>query len=141
MDIKKLNDEVEVSGQISPADVPALAARGIRALICNRPDGEAAGQPAARDLEQAAAAHGLAFRSIPFTSGAQTPADVEAFARALDELPKPVLAYCRSGLRSASIWAMAEAGRRPVDELIAAAAGAGYDLSRLRPVLQALASR
>ncbi len=140
MQPRRLTDDILVSGQITPA-VAALAAQGVRSIINNRPDGEEMSQPSIASIEQAAAEQGIAFVSIPFTSGRQTLEDVEAFARALDELERPLFVYCRSGMRSSSIWAMAEAGRRPVDEILAAAANAGYDLAPMRPVLEALAAR
>ncbi|MEZ5650133.1 MAG: TIGR01244 family sulfur transferase [Burkholderiaceae bacterium] len=141
MELKSLTPDILVAGQIGAGDVAALAERGVRAIINNRPDGEGAGQPMLVDIERSANEHGIAFRSIPFTSGRQTMADVEAFRAALDELPRPLLIYCRTGMRSSSIWAMAQAGREPIDDLVRAAAGAGYDLSPMRPVLQALAAR
>ena len=141
MELKSLSPDLLVTGQISVGDIAALAERGVRAIINNRPDGESMGQPLTADIERAAAEQGIAFRTIPFTSGRQTMADVEAFRAALDELPRPLLMYCRTGMRSTSIWAMAEAGRTPVEDLLRMAAGAGYDLSPMQPVLQALATR
>ena len=141
MEMRRLTDQILVAGQITPADVEALAGQGVRAIINNRPDGEAADQPSIASIEQAAAAHGVAFVSIPFRSGQQTMDDVVAFANALNALDKPMLIYCRTGTRSTSIWAMAEAGKRPVDDILGAAAAAGYDLSPMRQVLEMLAAQ
>ncbi|MEZ5739641.1 MAG: TIGR01244 family sulfur transferase [Burkholderiaceae bacterium] len=139
MELKQLTPDLKVAGQLRPEDMAAVAASGVRSLICNRPDGEAADQPATAAIIEAAEKQGLRFRDIPFTAGRQTPQDVAAFAAALDELPKPVLAYCRSGMRSTTIWAMSQAGVTPVESLVRTAAAAGYDIQPMRPVLDALA--
>ena len=56
-------------------------------------------------------------------------ADAAKFTAAMEELPKPVLAFCRSGMRSTTLWALSEAGRRPLPEILAKAKAAGYDMS------------
>jgi uncharacterized protein (TIGR01244 family) len=63
-------------------------------------------------------------------------------AKALEDAGGPVLAYCRSGTRSCNLWALAEASRGvDPDALTAKAAGAGYDISGIRPLLDALSGR
>lgn len=137
MDIRKLDENVSVSPQLRPEEITELATLGFRSVICNRPDGEEPGQPGFAEIEAAARQHGLEARFVPVISGALRPEDVAAFDEALRELPGPVLAYCRSGTRSAMLWALAQAGRRPADELLAAARRAGYDLEPIRPALNA----
>lgn len=136
----RLEDGLHVAAQISPADLDAIAAAGFRALICNRPDGEVEGQPDMDDVAAAAQARGLPLVRIPVLGSAIGEADIAAYRRALDELPRPILAYCRSGNRSSVLWALARAGELQADALIAAARDAGYDLSALRPWLQARAA-
>ncbi|RMF41530.1 MAG: TIGR01244 family phosphatase [Alphaproteobacteria bacterium] len=111
MQLRKMSETVFVGGQILPGDVPELKAHGFRSIICNRPDGEEFGQPAFADIAAAAQAAGLEARCIPVRSGVIRPDDAASFAQALRELPGPVLAYCRSGARSASLWALSQAGR------------------------------
>lgn len=135
MALNKLTDELAVAGQIAPADVPALAAEGIRAIICNRPDGEAFEQPPFQDIERAAAENGVQIIYQPVQTGAIGDADVLAFEAAVNDLPKPVLAYCRSGTRCTALWALSEAGKRPVQEILDRAMKAGYDMSGLAPRL------
>ena len=53
LEIKQLNDAFSVSSQISTEDVKALADRGVKSLICNRPDGEAADQVNVSEIEAA----------------------------------------------------------------------------------------
>lgn len=130
MDVKRLADDLSVTAQICPTDVAAARESGYRSLVCNRPDGEAPDQPTFREIAEAAAAAGLEAHYIPVRSGRVTDQDAAAFAEGLAALPKPALAYCRTGTRSATLWALSQAGLgRPVPEILAAARGAGYDLS------------
>ena len=129
MNIRKLTDTLSVDGQIAASDVQALKDAGFRAIICNRPDGEGGDQPTHEEIAQAAAAAGLEFRYIPVTSGKVTDADAAVFGAALAELPGPVFAFCRSGMRSSTLWALSEAGQRPMPEILGAAKAAGYDLN------------
>ena len=112
MSIQSLTADFAVAGQISPEDLPAIAAAGFKSVICNRPDGEAGpSQPAYSAIEQAAVAAGLQVRYLPAISGQVTPEHGAQLACLLDELPGPVLAYCRSGARSANMWQLAQASR------------------------------
>jgi sulfide:quinone oxidoreductase len=137
MDLHKLNDDLTVAGQIDPAEIPLLAAQGIRSIICNRPDGEVPGQPPFSAVRQAAAEAGIRTLHLPVVSNAIGEEDVTSFGKALDELPKPILAYCRSGTRSAVLWSLSEAaGGRSIQDILSKAAQAGYDLSALSPRLE-----
>ncbi len=107
MDIKKIDPQLGVSSQIQPSDVAAIADAGYRAIICNRPDGEEPGQPAASDIAEAAQRYGLGFAHIPVVPGRLTENDAMLMAKALAELPSPVLGFCRSGSRSEQLAAMA----------------------------------
>ncbi len=114
--IKQLSPTLSVAPQLTAADIADIAAAGFRSIICNRPDGEAPGQPPARSIEQAATSAGLAFVHVPAVAGALTDADAEAMAKALDRLPAPVLAYCRSGARSEKLAEMAGRARQRAAE-------------------------
>jgi sulfide:quinone oxidoreductase len=129
MDIRKITGEISVSPQIVPADIAAIREAGFRAIVCNRPDGEGADQPNFREIEAAAKAAGLEARYQPITSGMVRDEDAAEFGQALTALPGPVLAYCRTGTRSATLWSLAEAKRRPVAEILAATKAAGYDMA------------
>lgn len=108
MEFRQVDENLAVSGQISEADLPQLAAAGFRSIVCNRPDGEAPDQPAFAEIAAAAQALGLPSRHIPVTGGNMQRSDAAAMAQAMEELPKPVLAYCRSGARSGTLWSMAQ---------------------------------
>ena len=88
------------TGQLRAEDLFTAAAAGFRSIICNRPDDEEAGQPSASEIRQAAAAAGLAFEHLPVANRDIAPDDAQAMRGALDRLPGPVLAYCRTGARS-----------------------------------------
>ena len=130
MSPRPLSATVWASPQLAPEALVDLAAAGIRQIISNRPDGEDPGQPTAAEMETAARTAGLSFVWIP-VSGMPESSQTEAVSGALvDGLP--TVMFCRSGTRSAMVWAMSERTRgTDADDLRAAAASAGYDLSRL----------
>ncbi|MCW8844015.1 MAG: bifunctional protein tyrosine phosphatase family protein/NAD(P)/FAD-dependent oxidoreductase, partial [Rhodobacteraceae bacterium] len=129
MDARKITDQVSVAPQITAQDVQTIKARGFRAIICNRPDGEGADQPAFDEIEQLARQEGLTCRYLPVVSGKVTDQDAEDFAAALMELPGPVLAYCRTGTRCATLWSLSKAGDTPTADILAATKSAGYDMA------------
>jgi uncharacterized protein (TIGR01244 family) len=131
LDVKRINDAISVSPQISPDDVPAIKAAGFVAIINNRPDGEAPDQPGSAQIEAAARAAGLAYYHIPLGRDGVSPDMVEQTRAALAASSGPVFAYCRSGTRSTTLWALSQAGRKPAQDIIDAAAQAGYDMSHL----------
>ncbi len=105
MDLRKLNEEVAVAGQITADDVADLAKAGYRSIVCNRPDGEAADQPGVETIKAAATQAGLEFAYVPiFPQTGITQEAVAQFSDALATLPKPMLAYCRSGARSTNLF-------------------------------------
>ena len=130
-DFRFVTETFAVSPQISVADVTAAAAQRFSLIINNRPDGEAPGQPSAREIEAAARAAGLDFVSVPVVGRASAD-QVDAVRAAVDGATGKVLAYCRSGARSINTWAQGEAARggSPAD-IIKRGAAAGYDLSWL----------
>ena len=129
MDIKNISPRLSVTAQISAADVEAVAKAGFRAIICNRPDGEGADQPVFDEIEAAAKKHGVATLYLPVVSGKVSDEDAAAFGKALDTLPAPVLAYCRTGTRSATLWSLSQAATKPAADILAMTKAAGYDMS------------
>ena len=129
MDLKKITEKTAVSPQITPQDMSAIKEAGFRAIICNRPDGEGVDQPSFEEIEAAAKKVGLEAAYVPVTSGKVRDEDVESFGAALKDLPRPVLAYCRTGTRSATLWSFHESKKRPMHEILAATKAAGYDMN------------
>jgi len=130
MQTKRITTGLSVSEQITADDVAALAEAGFKSIICNRPDGEGADQPAFAEIAMAAMKNGLSAHHQPIVSGKVGDADSLAFGELLERLTKPVLAYCRTGTRSTTLWALSEAARgRPLPDILAATKAAGYDMS------------
>ncbi|MCQ4294848.1 sulfur transferase domain-containing protein [Pseudomonas stutzeri] len=73
-----------------------MAGRGLRCVINNRPDNEGEGQPSSEAMRTAAEASGFEYHHLPVVSG---------------QIRGPALAFCRTGTRSTSLWALAEAHR------------------------------
>jgi sulfide:quinone oxidoreductase len=128
MDIRTLTPEIAVSPQVRPDDLPAIAQAGYRAIICNRPDGEGADQPGFAEIERAAREQGLVARYLPAESGKVSDEQGRQFGQMLEALPRPVLAYCRTGMRSTTMWALSQASRRTVPDILQRSAAAGHDL-------------
>lgn len=129
MQINKLTDNFSASPQVAAADFAALKSAGFTAIICNRPDGEGADQPTFAEIETAAKSAGIEARYVPVVPGQISDNDVKAFGAALQDLPRPVLAYCRTGTRAAMLWSFHEAQKRPMPEILSATKAAGYDMT------------
>jgi uncharacterized protein (TIGR01244 family) len=126
--IRQLGDRTLVSAQIAPEEVARLTDHGVTMLVNNRPDGEEPDQPRASDIEAAAEQAGIAYRFVPIIRGIG-PADVEAMQEALRETGDgKLLAFCRSGTRSAFAVSLAHreegASREEVEQRLTLA---GFD--------------
>lgn len=131
MELREVDETFAVAPQMQPDELPALAARGFAAVICNRPDGEEPAQPPLDAMRTAAQEAGLAFHHIPVTGGLFPPAAVAAFAAVRRGTRGKVLAYCRTGTRSITLDALANIRGLSTEDRIAHANAAGYDLSAL----------
>lgn len=138
--MERFDDRIMIGGQIHPESAEQMKALGVTMIVNNRPDGEEPGQPTSAEIEAAAEAEGIAYRHVPVAGGFSEEAIV-AMKHALEEAEGPVLAFCRTGARSAFIWGLARA--RMGDEgatIIARAAAAGFDLRPIRHYLFGQAS-
>jgi uncharacterized protein (TIGR01244 family) len=107
--LQALSSDVCVAGQLEPAAMAEAAAAGFRAVVNNRPDFEGGpDQPTSAAIEAAARAAGLEYSHLPVAGGYQSPQEIEAFADLLAHLPRPLLLFCRSGARSARLFAAAQ---------------------------------
>ncbi|QGX97007.1 TIGR01244 family phosphatase [Roseovarius faecimaris] len=131
MDLRPLSPDFAVSPQIMPEDVAAIAEAGFKSIMCNRPDGEEWGQPDVAAISEAAEKAGLELRWVPIISGMVGRDEVQAFDAAMQELPAPVLAYCRTGTRCTMMWTIVQHGRMPDADILKATSGAGYDMAGL----------
>lgn len=137
---RKINDKISVSPQISLDDIAAAKAEGVTLIVNNRPDGEDPGAPQSADIEAAAKAAGIDYVAIPITHSGFSAPQVDAMIAALDGTKGKTLAYCRSGTRSTLLWSLAQAkqGASP-DEIARLAGNAGYDITPVRAMVDALA--
>lgn len=140
MDIRRLTDRFFVAPQISPDDMPEIAAAGVTLVLCNRPDSEVPPSMKASEMEVAARAAGLEFAVLPLTHQTMTPEVIRANRTAAETSSGKVLAYCASGTRSTIAWALGMAGDMPTEEIISAARRAGYELQDLRPTIEGFAT-
>lgn len=126
--IRQLDDKVLVSSQVAPHEVAELASQGVTILVNNRPDGEEQGQPLASEIEGAAAAAGISYRFVPIIRGIG-PADVQSMQEALRESEGgKLLAFCRSGTRSALAVSLAKREEgASAEEVQNALVNAGFD--------------
>lgn len=108
MRVLELAPQVYVSGQLYEHDIQLAAKQGVRSIMNNRPDGESMGQPLSADLARTAEELGMTFLHFPVDAREISEKDIEAFAKARDELERPLLIFSRSGARSTKIWEMAE---------------------------------
>ena len=141
-DFREVTDGFLASPQIGLDDVREAQARGVSLIINNRPEGESDDQVPGPQIEAAARAAGMDYRAIPVSHAGFSEDQVDAMATALEAAGGPVLAYCRSGTRSTLLWALAQAsqGADP-NEIAAHAAGAGYDVTPIRALIDMLADR
>lgn len=137
--MRALSPNVLVSGQIVPDDLAQIRASGVTLVVNNRPDGESPDQPAGDFIARAAQDQGVAYAAIPI-AGQLGPEQAEELETLLARNDGKALLYCRSGMRSALLWAVAQArGGTPTDAIAAAVEEAGYSVAPVRDLLDALA--
>ena len=130
-----LEPGLSAAGRLDRPDIEALAQAGVRTIVNNRPDGEDRGQLPAAEARRLAETLGIAYHHIPITAATLSRKDVDAFASTLRDAPSPVVAHCRSGTRSALLWALVRMreGAEPL-ALVAEAARHGIDIGTLPAV-------
>jgi uncharacterized protein (TIGR01244 family) len=140
-EFRQVSDSFWASPQIGLDDVQRARSQGFGLIVNNRPEGEADDQTPGPEIEAAARAAGMDYRAIPVTHAGFGEDQVRAMSAAIKDAPGPVLAYCRSGTRSTLLWSLAQAleGRNP-EAIAAQAAGAGYDVTPIRSLIEMLAA-
>jgi uncharacterized protein (TIGR01244 family) len=141
--LKPLTATIHVAPQIGVEDIAEAAALGVSLVINNRPDGESPDQPPGAAIEAAARGAGMAYVAIPVTHAGFAPWQIDALDAAMAEAGQDarVLMFCRSGTRSTLLWALSRARAGDDPETIAeTAALAGYDVTPIRPIIDALAA-
>lgn len=136
MDIKTINTQMSVCGQVELGDVAEIKKLGYVALINNRPDYEVEQQPTNDQIRQAAQEAGLDYYFLPVGREGLSPKTLVQTCDILAQAAGPVLAFCRTGTRSTTVWALSQAGKSSAQEIIDQARIAGYDISHLQPHLE-----
>ncbi len=129
--MKELPGDVFITGQLLAAQMQALAEQGVMSFVNNRPDMEAPIQPLSEELETSAQTFGVDYIHLPM-SGGLSPQLIEASVSAYKTLPRPIVAFCASGMRSAALWAFAHVDKMGVDGVLDSIAEIGINLEQLR---------
>lgn len=132
MELHELTPQLSVSPQLNIEDIDKAAAAGFKTIICNRPDGEGDDQPASEEMQALCQSLGIKWHFLPVSPKDYTDSQALEFGELINQLPAPILAYCRTGTRCTNLWALSQADQRDTDEIILSAKNAGYDLSKLR---------
>lgn len=129
--MRELPGDVFVTGQFLAAQMQALAEQGVMSFINNRPDMKGPMQPLSKDLEKIAQELGVDYHHIPMAGGL-TPGLIEASKTTYAEMPRPIVAFCARGMRSAALWAFAHVDKLGVDGVMDGVSAAGYNLEQIR---------
>lgn len=138
--MKELPGDVFVGGQVDIVTLTALAEQGIMSFINNRPDNEGHLQPNSDTLARVAADIGVDYVHIPMAGGI-TNHMLQSNVKAYAELPRPIVAFCASGMRSAALWGFAHVKTLGVGEVMKATSNAGYNLEQIRGALTEFANK
>ena len=103
--LRNVAADVCVAPQLEPAAMAELAAMGFKSVVNNRPDfEEGPHQPTSAQMQAAAEAAGLAYAYLPVQPAYQSPEEIARMAELLAALPRPMVAFCRSGKRSGKLY-------------------------------------
>ncbi|MGB0908574.1 MAG: TIGR01244 family sulfur transferase [Maricaulaceae bacterium] len=138
--MRKLLGDVSVAGQLTAAQLTAYVDEGFKSFINNRPDNETPMQPSNASLAAHAESLGVDYRHIPMAGGLGETV-IMASIEAYKDMPRPILAFCGSGMRSAAIWGFVHVGEYGVDGVLDAMSEVGYNLEQLRSQLTARAAQ
>jgi uncharacterized protein (TIGR01244 family) len=108
LNLQQLSADVCSTGQLEPSAMAEVAAAGFKSVVNNRPDFEGGpNQAISTTLQAAAQEAGLQYAYLPVQGAYQSPEEITQFAHLLATLPKPLLAFCRSGARSGRLYQLA----------------------------------
>jgi sulfide:quinone oxidoreductase len=125
-----------VAGQLEAEDFAEIARIGFGTVINNRPDGEEDAQLRSDAAADHALRAGLNYHHVPAGKLDLFSDPVVDAVEAAIGSGGPVLAYCKSGTRSAIIWAAASARKVPLDEVLSLLSKAGFDFDFLSDELE-----
>ena len=129
MRIQQLNDNIYISDQVNIIDIEILSQMGIKSIINNRPDNEADGQPSSNELMQAARLVNIDYYYLPITPDKYPVKKTEELTILLNSTKKPTVMFCRTGNRSANLWALAQVNKHESEYIINTTRELGFDTS------------
>ena len=132
MPIFQLTETLSVAAQVTPQDIPNIAAQGFSTVVCNRPDGEVPDQASMDAIEAACNEANLLFVRYPVDALNFPGPDLEGLGELFDDAGQRVLAYCRTGTRCANLW-VATRSEEERQAAIQVARDIGFDLSMVTP--------
>ena len=132
MPIFQLTETLSVAAQVTPQDIPNIAAQGFSTVVCNRPDGEVPDQASMDAIEAACNDANLLFVRYPVDALNFPGPDLEGLGELFDDAGQRVLAYCRTGTRCANLW-VATRSEEERQAAIQVARNIGFDLSMVTP--------
>jgi sulfide:quinone oxidoreductase len=138
MQIQQIDERLSISAQIEPRDLAELAERGVKLIICNRPDGEQENQIDHKSIAKAAKKNGIGFEFIPVAGRNIPHKELFEFINCLEKNTEKVHAYCRTGTRCSIFWGLSLARKMPVEQVLTLAASRGLDLSQVKDQLLAI---
>ncbi len=105
---RALTSTVSVTGQMTTSKFQQLIQQGFKSVIVNRPDQETGNSVTVSQLRSIAEKSQVSVIYQPVVGGQLSQANIEEFARYYNELPKPILMICRSGVRSSALFHQAK---------------------------------
>ncbi|SDF82774.1 TIGR01244 family protein [Limimonas halophila] len=144
LDPKWLSQQVAACGQIDRNEIVDARQRGFVAIVNNRPDGEGGPtQPDATSNKALAGQHGLSYHHLPLATVQDlTPELIDQMADALANADGTVLVHCKTGGRSALLWALVQVRHhgRKIEDVLNDTEKAGFELGGTRPLLEKFAA-
>ena len=141
-EITPITLEFAIGPQPIAKDFAAVRSAGYAAVLNVRPDDENGNYLVSSDARPLAENQGLTYAHSPSNNHALFETDIiDRFERALTELPKPIFAHCKSGTRTAILWALVASRHRDAEEVIADLRDAGQEIEFLEDELRESADK
>lgn len=128
-----LSSQIAVSPLLTPKRLRIAKTLGISSVISVMPGSQSEADGVdVKDLADNIRDCGMEYRNIPGNGTDEIgSAAVSHFLDVIAQLPKSVLVFCQTGERAATLWASAMSGALSTNDIISAAARAGYDVTHL----------
>ncbi|PSB00495.1 beta-lactamase hydrolase domain-containing protein [Merismopedia glauca] len=127
-DIKQISDDLSVASQVTPEQLQQVATKGFRSVLNLRSPQE---EGFLTNEPQQVASLGLEYTNIPVNPSEINDALATEILQKIDELPKPTLIHCASGLRAGAMAFMhlATSENLNPEQVFAKAGELGFDCS------------